>query len=194
MVRLCDAKKAGTLIISHYRSGSHFLQSVVKSHCSLEGIPCVALGEKIKFEDNKRVLLPEVSSYLIGILNSPMEKSRVFRCSALLDRYFKVRLIHDNIQRHFLSTILWWRNNMLTHHDTLFSEIPPKTVCDISQVKRWKMEQTINDKVYCDSSVCYSDLASIGDAVGIPWTPNDYAFSLHDIFVNATEVIEELEK
>ena len=196
---LWNEHKVGTLIVSHYRNGSHFLNDVIVDQfdrAKRKGEIC---------EDNTidelAVLTNNDSDYKVCILNACQPKFYLVD-SDLLSKWHVVNLTRKNKIDHFISYWFWFQNSdhervngsgVFGHHGT-DSEVYRTYANKIKQhvpvelVIQWLQEQLINYHIRSDFSIDYNDLKDLSTK-NIKWNPNQYKdIKLEDIVINADEI------
>lgn len=201
---LFDLSKRGTLIISYYRSGTHFLQDVISEKCILYnkryGEICTVNNGIQQLEELTK--LSDVN-YNICILNNTVPKLYLRNKRNLLLNWHTIRLTRKNKVSHFISHWFWQLNTLeqqkqnsgaFLHNSTTYEKYTNqlqqhgKATIDISFVESWLMEQLILELIPVDEEIDYDDLCDL-TPLDFSWTPNQYnTIALSDIFVNHNEL------
>lgn len=192
-----NPKKKGTLILSYYRSGGHFLHDYIMD--SIEnGIPLNEISSVDDISNSRNNL-----KYKVGILHSMHPKFYLLD-NGVLNQWHVVLLTRQDKIKHFISTYFWKLNvqedfKMFKHHDTAgefykeYIKTHQKTEYNIEYVKCWLLEQLLSYHFKNDYSIDYADLKTV-ESKNIIWKNNDYSeISLESLFTNHKE-IEELLK
>jgi hypothetical protein len=201
MKQLWNPNKVGTLIISYYRSGTHFLHDTIDDQCPFETI---MRGEICN--DNSIQQLIELTNndmpYKICILNNTTPKFYLTSADELLSKWHVVHLTRKNKLNHFMSHWFWFQNTLdqqksdsgnFLHHATKNSVYRQhlnevKKSVSVDFVIQWLMEQLINYHIKADVSIDYDELIDY-QSEDIAWAPNQYEnIQLEDIIVNYQEI------
>jgi hypothetical protein len=184
-----DFSKKGTVILSHYRSGSHYLQSAIALYAR-KNVDVMVLGEQNSLD----WLTLQADAYCIVILNDPRVKAKLAaQTRMVLNEFHVIKLEHRDIVRHFISTLSWWNNNReyKYHHDSEQTFTQAMVEYDINLVDRWKLELSVLQKLKSHVQLDYSELQSLSTPT-LNWAPNTYNFTLSDMFTNADEIEKAL--
>lgn len=193
-----DRNKVGTLIISYYRSGSHFLHDYIAD--SLD--ECSKITE-INFLNELESVTHESSPYKVAILHSIHPKFYLLKKDNLLKNWHVVHLTRNDKVSHFISHYFWYLSNnqgqtQFMHHGTEYSTYlefaKNKPInYNIENVKKWLIEHTLSYFMHNDYIVDYQDL-KILESHNIRWEPNNYDnIQLQDLFINHAEIKDLLE-
>ena len=182
MLRNCyDLCKRGTIIVSAYRSGTHFLQNSLSYYLKQFHVKKYGEVDELPAEPS--------DGYSIYIANSPQSKFNLLKCD--LSDYHVVLLTRDDVVAHWISYHIWMAFNThddrflgsnLPHHGgtaSLFEDLP-MVEQDLGLLQLWLMEKFMANLVPADAVVDYSDLSSISSL----WSPNEYNKTLDQLFVN----------
>jgi hypothetical protein len=198
---LYDLSKKGTLVLSYYRSGTHYLQDAV-----IASLPTSKRYDEICNDGTIRQLLETDSRYMVAIMNSLEPKFNLVAHPEILNDWHVIKLTRRNKVHHFLSYWFWEKNTMqqrfddngkFKHHGTdngiYKSALQSKQHCELSVVKNWLQEQLILEFLPYNYSLDYDDL-DVACAGLITWNPNQYGdITLADLFTNSEEVQDLLE-
>ena len=202
---LFDLNKKGTLIISTYRSGTHFLHDYI---ADVLGNEHVSLCDEICNDNTINQLIKLTSSdnnqYKVAILNNKMPHYYLFNNKELLQQWHVVRLTRNDKSHHFISHWFWKQNFkdndfsidvtdfIFQHHgtdnQTYVEHMPKKTQFDIADLIVWLQEQLSIFHIKSDVSIDYSELKDYSSN-NIQWKPNQYNnIRLEDLFTNHDEI------
>lgn len=210
--QLIDTTKIGSLILSYYRCGTHFLQDAILAQCS---VPRVVHNEicddgtirQLQDITNRSTTKDSASSYTDGayqicILNNPEPKFYLRNATDFLSQWHTIKLTRNNKIEHFISTWFWEYNfleqridntGMFFHHGTpeeryrqQVEKIGPVSL-DPSVVIGWLQNQLILDFIAADVVIDYDDLETLS-STDVKWSPNQYNVALSDLFINHKEV------
>lgn len=204
--KLFDLTKRGTLIISYYRSGTHFLQDVISEKCisfsKRYGEICTSTVNNVSQQLEELTKLSD-ANYNICILNNTVPKLYLRNKQNLLLNWHTIRLTRKNKVSHFISHWFWQLNTLeqqkqnsgtFLHNSTTNEKYANqlqqhgKVTIDISSVEVWLMEQLILELIPAAEEIDYDDLRDLNPH-GFSWTPNQYNnIALSDIFVNHKEL------
>jgi len=196
---LFDDNKIGSLIVSYYRSGGHFLSGYMTDIKSNN----LNLSEINSLETIKSATKLKNNRYVTGILHSIHPKYYLFNDLETLSKWHVIHLTRNNRIEHFISTFFWGQKlheqkTQFGHHGTSkdiyrnFVNNHEKTVADIAYVKRWLLEILMSYAIPHNYSIDYSELPLL-ESSNIWWNPNNYDdITLSDLFVNSAEVEELL--
>lgn len=201
MNNLYDLNKKGTLVLSYYRSGTHYLQDVI-----MLTLPNTKRYGEICDDGTVKQLLQTSQSYMVAIMNSVEPKFNLVAHPEILKDWHVIKLTRKNKLQHFISYWFWEQNTMqqrfnntgkFKHHGTdnevYVSALTKKQHCDISAVKNWLQEQLVLEFLPYNYTVDYDELGNIGDGL-ISWEPNQYGdITLNNLFTNGTEIQDLLE-
>ena len=201
MNQLWNQDKIGTLIISYYRCGTHFLQDAINDCATF---PTRIIGEIC--DDNSIQQLVKLTdnntSYKICILNNSAPKFYLTSADDLLSKWHVINLTRNNKINHFISHWFWFQNSndqrqtdtgKFQHHNTDNSvyrqhlhEI--KKTIPVDFVIQWLQEQLINHSITSDVLIDYDNLIKY-QTDNIRWEPNRYEnIQLKDIITNYKEI------
>jgi hypothetical protein len=195
-----DVSKKGTLIVSTYRSGTHFLYDNLVHHLRENRIRLRPLNE---VDDLAFLQVPD-HSYTVAILNSVGPKISLVKEQSLLDEWHVVNLTRNNKQAHWVSYYIWryfnteqqqFDDSNLPHHGGTrdkYAHIKP-AVIDTSVIEQWLLEQYLVHLFKGSMMIDYEDLHSV-TGTEFKWNPNDYGLIAEDLFVNHLEVKNLLQK
>jgi hypothetical protein len=200
MKKLWNQNKVGTLIISYYRCGTHFLHDSIKDQCPYY---TETMGEICN--DNSIQQLNELTnskSYKICILNNSSPKFYLTSATDLLSKWHVINLTRKNKIQHFISHWFWFQNDpeqrqvdsgIFSHHNTDNSVYRQqshkiKKAIPVDFVIQWLQEQLINNYVTSDVVIDYDELINY-QSDHIRWTPNRYEdIGLDNIIINYEEI------
>ena len=193
---LWDPNKKGTIIISCYRSGTHFVLDNL--NVALLTRLTLNLGEV----DDYSFLTRNTDRYILAILNSVKPKVHLVGNQHKLSQWHKVQLTRNDKIGHRISDYLWKYHNTLEqrfnatnlphHGGTPENYKHIKAVdFDLDVLGSWLLEQHIVNLFHADVSIDYDDLKSI-TGTSITWNPNVYGLTLEDLFINHKEIKEFL--
>ena len=199
-----DLNKTGTLIVSQYRSGTHFLHDAL-----LDTLGNTASGHGEICNDNTINQLQQLTTipdYKICILNNVEPKFYLIAQHKLLSKWHVVHLTRNQKIHHFISYWFWLQNTLseqkdntgkFLHHNTSTEQykqyIKQKHYFSIGKVIVWLQEQLISHHIPANIKIDYADLVTIGTK-NIVWKPNKYDdITLADIFENHIEIQHFLE-
>lgn len=195
-MKLIDTNKKGTLILSYYRSGSHFLSNLILEELQKRHIRSVLLHEICNDEtvnDLKKVLKDK---YAVAIMNVVNPKYDLIASPELLKDWHVIKLTRNNKLQHFISYYFWKKNTLdnqiYKHHNTpssvYKSNLSDKIFYDINLVKHWLSELLILYFIHSDIELDYKDLEYLATDT-VKWLPNDYSeITLSDIFINGHDI------
>ncbi len=195
-----DLSKKGTLIVSTYRSGTHFLYDNLVEHLQTKNIGLTLFNEVGDLE----FLQSSGSNYKIAILNSVGPKISLVKEQCLLNDWHVVTLTRNDKLLHWMSYYVWQQfnteqqrvnNSNLPHHGGTrdkYKHISPVTI-DTSVIEQWLLEQYLVHLFKGSIVIDYADLSTVSGTEFI-WNPNDYGLSVEDLFVNHVEVKNLLQK
>jgi len=205
MKKLWNQNKVGTLIISCYRSGTHFLQDAIAEHCPF---PTEIIGEICTGNSIQQLidLTNSNAPYKLCILNNSAPKFYLTTAEKLLSNWHVIDLTRHNKVNHFISHWFWFQNTLeqqqndtgkFRHHNTdhsvycqYLNEI--KKTVSLDFVIVWLQEQLINRFVKSDVSIDYTELIEYQSDT-IRWLPNSYEnIQLSDIIINHKEITDLL--
>ena len=190
--------KIGTLILSYYRSGTHFLHDAI---CDTIDKPVVSFDEICN--DNTINELLEIQNntdptYKICILNNICPK--YYLTPEILRKWHVIHLTRNDKIQQFISHWVWAQNSLderinntsnFKHHGTpaenYQSLLADKRNYDIENVIAWLAEQPISYHLHHDVEIDYNELP-IYASNNIKWNPNQYNFKLQDLFTNYQEI------
>ena len=193
---LYNESKIGTLIVSYYRSGGHFLHDYLVDSITNS----VALGEI-----NELSVLTSCNiktNYYVGILHSIHPKFYLLNDTKLLNKWHVVHLTRRDKVSHFISNYFWkiinhklnTNGSNFDHHATTYTNYrnyidnQPKVVYDIEHAKVWLLEHTLSYFIKSNYQIDYSELTSL-ESHEIKWNPNKYGnITLEDLFINHDEL------
>jgi hypothetical protein len=199
---LYDFNKKGTLVLSYYRSGTHYLQDAI-----VAALPKSRRFDEICNDGTVDQLLKTDNQYMVAIMNSVEPKFNLVAHPEILDDWHVVKLTRRNKVQHFISYWFWEQNTMqqrfddtgkFKHHGTdniaYTSAITQKQHYDISAVKNWLQEQLVLEFLPYNYTIDYDDLHIVGLDTTIRWQPNQYGnIALTDLFTNGDEIQDLLE-
>lgn len=200
---LYDKDKVGSIILSTYRSGTHFLHD-----CIIDMLPLsVGYGEICNDQSIRQLkeLSIKSSRYKVCILNCVSPKFKLYSELSLLQDWHVIRLTHENKIKHFISHWFWKLNQesermndsgKYKHHgtpaDVYSNSLKEPVILDIESVIVWLQEQLIIHHLPIDTSLDYSNLKNLSTS-NIRWNPNLYDnISLQDLFINHQEIYDLL--
>jgi len=198
-----DLSKKGTLIVSTYRSGTHFLGDTLVNHLRENYGQLRLVIDADEVEDLEFLQVPSYS-YEVVILNSLKPKIPLVKEQSLLDDWHVVKLTRNNKQAHWISYYIWCYfntkkqqvdNSNLPHHggtQDKYAHIKPAVV-DISRIEQWLLEQYLVHLFNSDVIIDYTNLHNL-EGTEFKWNPNDYGLGVEDLFVNHLEVKNLLQK
>lgn len=192
---LTNRSKTGTLILGHYRSGTHYLKDVI-----LDQNPDILEFDEIDSIDQLENIT-KISQYKICIVNNIKLKFHLLGRKDILTKWHVVNLTRVDKVSHFRSWWFWEKNTLqdrinntgkFKHHDTdaaaYKNALGDPVTYDINFVMVWLQEQFINYHLSSDTWIDYSDLPSICTQ-RVAWKPNQYdTIKLSDIFENHKEI------
>ena len=192
--------KKGTLVLSYYRSGTHYLQDTI-----VASLPLSKRYDEICNNGTTQLQRTD-TCYMVAIMNSVEPKFDLIAHPELLQDWHVVKLTRKDKVQHFISYWFWEQNTMqqrfddtgkFKHHGTdsqaYKSFINEPQHYSISAVKNWLQEQLILEFLPYDYSIDYNDLHTIGNSP-IKWQPNQYGnLTLCDLFTNGKEIQDLLE-
>jgi hypothetical protein len=198
---LYNLDKKGTLVLSYYRSGTHYLQDVIISL-----LPRSNRCGEICNDGTIEQLLKIDKNYLVAIMNSVEPKFNLVAHTEVLNEWHVIKLTRRNKVQHFISYWFWEQNTMqqrfndtgkFKHHGTNNSVYALGLIqlqyYPISAVKSWLQEQLVLEFLPYNYTVDYDDLPAVGQEL-IEWQPNEYGnITLNDLFTNGTEIQDLLE-
>lgn len=198
--------KIGTLIISYYRCGTHFLADSIQ-----DLYPDISISNYNEICNDNTILELEkltVSNhgYNVAILNNVVPKFYLTSANELLKKWHVVGLSRRNKVSHYISACLWQMNQealkknqpaIFNHHGTQYNTYKQRLTKPVYQpidnVIIWLQEQLINGYVPCDLWLDYEDLPYLPTR-DIQWQPNQYNdIALSDLFINHFEIQDLLE-
>jgi hypothetical protein len=200
-MKLFDKNKKGTLIVSYYRSGTHFLSSLINEKVDFAKSGFV--GELVADIDFRVIHSKIANVYQIAILNATDPKFDLVAHPWMIADWHVIKLTRTNKVNHFISWYFWMKNfeqnetfkfkhNSASSSDYLnyMSSQTEKIYYDINKIKSWISEQLITYFVKCDEVIDYDELKYLtSENCVTKWSPNDYAnITLYDIFSNAEEI------
>jgi hypothetical protein len=205
MNQFWNSDKVGTLIISYYRSGTHFLQDAIHDACPF---PTIVLGEICN--DNLIQQLVEItetdSPYKLCILNNAEPKFYLTSADELLSKWHVVNLTRQDKLSHYISHWFWFQNTQhqrnfdsgkFRHHNTDHATYQSNLDKDNQSVPKnhviqWLQEQLINYFIKYDLLIDYNDLINY-ETDNIHWQPNRYEnIQLQDMIQNHEEITDLL--
>lgn len=182
-----NLEKRGTVIISTYRSGTHFL---------LDSL-CLHLGNTVNLGELDNPEIPQTAAYSVSIINAVVPKIMLVKEQELLKDYHVVCLTRNDKINHWISYYVWRQFNTeqqrfddsnLPHHGgdkSKYHDLPIQEY-DLSQIENWLTEQYIVNLFQSDALIDYDDLSKLES--DIRWTPNDYDKTLSQLFTNHKEI------
>lgn len=197
MLKLYDSTKKGTLILSSYRCGTHFLELTIANTLRDQG-KAVLQHDEIDDIQKFDEMAQSKTVYHVAILNSNRVKWYFVRNPNLLREWHVVWLTRADTVGHWISFYIWYYyntaqeridNTNLPHNGGVKENYVGITAKEfnIDDVYLWLNEQTVNHLFKVDETIDYQDLPNLS-AVGTKWTPNQHGFSLEDLFVNHDEI------
>jgi hypothetical protein len=185
-IQLYNLRKRGTVIVSDPRSGSHYLQNVIKVLLATQRIPYVIQGQ-LNGRDICQVIDTSNGKYHICIANDPESKEKLMQQTKHLKEWHVIRLIRSDITSWALSCYFMFHKssfgNQVTN-DTKFLHSGtqqsvyqehldecPSYPLNLLYSQLGNRLQTYD--VPCDVSMDYADLATCFQHV-LVWQPNDY--------------------
>lgn len=192
-----NANKTGTVIISSYRAGTHFLSNNLLAHIR-KTKPVRNLDEV----SDTQFLTATYNSYAIAILNSVVPKIYLVGNQEQFAQWHTVQLTRKNKVNHWISDYLWkyyntleqrFNSTNLPHHGgspEQYAHIK-RVDFDINIIGGWLLEHHIVNLFQTDVSIDYDELKHIAGTT-INWSPNNYGLTLEDLFVNHREISEYL--
>lgn len=192
-----NPEKTGTVILSYYRSGSHFLHNIIMDSIS-NGVSLHEIEQVSTLTENQHT-----PGYKVGILHSIHPKFYLLD-SNVLNHWHVVLLTRQDKINHFISTYFWKLNTQnklrkFKHHNTEnkfykdYINSHQKIEYDIEHVKCWLLEQLLSYQFKYDFQIEYNNLKYL-KSPNVSWKNNDYnEISLESLFTNYKE-IEELLK
>jgi hypothetical protein len=195
---LYDENKTGTLIVSCFRTGSHFLAKVIKDsvrngHYTTQSVEIGSSNTEIDFD-----ALEKLPNYKICIINSYYPKFHLTH-KVLTDKWYVIHLTRRDKVNQFISDWVWMQNSFdqpfnggrYKHHAGIAAEYEHlknnKVRCEVERVISWLKDSLINYHLPCHTTIDYSELPSYQTA-DTPWQPNEYNLQLKDLFINYTEI------
>lgn len=202
MVKLFDKNKTGTLIISYYRSGTHYLSDYIDLFLNHEEPEsCYNFQEVETYEQLEELTSRDISKYKLAIVNSIHPKFFLLNNQELLSKWHVIRLTRKNKIDHFISSYFWKKKRVdmklpFKHHCTKeqayldFINKTGKETYDEELVKIWITEQLLTYVTPCDVQIDYDELPLIDpNDYYLTWQPNKYGnLGLSDIFNNYQEI------
>ena len=199
MIPMVDHNKAGTLILGHYRNGTHFLKDAI-----LDQHPGIMQFDEICNDGTLAELekLTNIPGYKICILNHSIPKFFLAGRKDLLQKWHVINLTRKDKVHHFISYWVWMQNTQeerlqdsgqFKHHGTEHSSYKnllaqDRTTYDTNSIVFWLQEQLINYYLPSDTTVDYSELPDYATD-NIHWQPNKYdTITLKDLFVNHKDI------
>ena len=201
MKQLWNDKKVGTLIISYYRCGTHFLHDVIDDQYPFS----TTMLEEICNDNSPQQLIDLTDNnmpYKLCILNNSDPKFWLTSASELLSKWHVINLTRKNKLNHFISHWFWFQNTLdqqlsdtgnFLHHGTKNSmyrqhlDEVKKTV-SLDFVIQWLQEQLNNGYIKSDVVMDYDELINY-QTDNIKWMPNHYDnICLKDIIINYKEI------
>jgi len=201
MNQFWNSDKVGTLIISYYRCGTHFLHDAIHDSCPF---PTTMLGEICN--DNSIQQLVDLTNtdtpYKLCILNNSEPKFYLTSADELLSKWHVVNLTRQDKVSHYISHWFWFQNSQqqrnlnsgkFQHHNTdhvTYQSFLDKNKQSVpkNHVIQWLQEQLINCFVKSDLIIDYNDLVN-HQTDNIHWQPNQYEnIQLHDMIQNHEEI------
>lgn len=190
-------KKKGTLIISSYRSGTHFIYDNLLSYLRFNSIAINTYNEvdDIKFLETNR--------YGVAIINAVSPKLELVMNQNLIKDWHVVRLTRVDKKYHWISYYVWkyfntvrqqFDNTNLPHHGGTRDRYQhiPQVEFSLPEIETWLLEQLLINLFIADISLDYNELSSVTDTV-FKWNPNDYNLTLEKLFTNHFQIGKYLE-
>jgi hypothetical protein len=199
MPELINPDKIGTLIISTYRSGTHYLQDYISDYYRSKYNSAVKVYDEIHNINDLNEFSKTPTPYKVGIVNDVNPKCYLLNQNSVLTNWHVIRLTRDDKINHFISWFLFSIgidniNEKLLHHATPNVEYinhlknHTKKSYDITKLTFWILESAIIELINSDAQIDYDDLQNLDQSI-LKWTPNDYTnVTLHDMFTNANEI------
>lgn len=188
-----DPSKKGTVIVSSYRSGTHFLYDNLCSHLRKKNIQISPIQEvdDLHWVSNSK-------PYTIAILNSSTPKIPLVKDQDQLNDWHIVRLTRNNKIEHWISHYVWqyhnsteqrFNNTNLPHHGGTQEKYKniPQVKFDTGLLEPWLLEQFLINLFSANITLDYTDLPLINDT-SFKWSPNDYGLDLSQLFSNSNEI------
>ena len=199
---IIDPTKKGTLILSYFRSGTHFLHDVIGTNCAKATVTHYEICNDDTIQQLVAITDQDDTNYHVCILNNTVAKFYLRKANRLLSKWHTIRLTRNNKIGHFISYWFWELNTLeqrcnntgrFLHNSTpanrykKYLQEGPVEV-DINVVAAWLQEQLILELINTDVEIDYDDLAKFSN-VNIEWSPNHYGdINLSDMFVNHAQV------
>lgn len=200
MIQLSNPVKVGTLILSYYRRGTHFLRDVVAHET-----PGAIKYDEIcnNGEIDQLISLTNEPGYKVCILNNTISKFFLASDSELQKQWHIINLTRKDTLAHFMSYWFWRQNPMdnrfndtcvFKHHATppdVYADAvkaSPKVHYSIQNIIPWLQGQLINTYITADVTLDYAQLPLLANN-NVTWQANCYdAIKLSDIFLNHEEI------
>lgn len=200
---LWDPKKRGTLILSSYRSGTHYLQQIIWHSISTAHKDYLVLPHGEFHPDGSELNIDDLnnlkSDYTIAILNSGYAKFFLTNTTKL-DGWHLVHLTRNDKVSHFISEWIWRQNpedqqgytmQKFKHHNGKKQDydelLNHKIHYDLTKVIEWLKEDLINYCLPNTTRIDYSQLKFIAP-YNCPYQPNRHGLRLSDLFTNHAEI------
>jgi len=200
LTKFYDRSKRGTLIISTYRSGTHFLYNNLVNHLQQCNVPLSALGE-VGSDD---FVAESPGRYKIAILNAVVPKITLVKDQSALDEWHLVTLTRNDKLQHWISFYLWQYLNTaqqradhsnLPHHggtSDQYRNIVPVSI-PLGVVEHWLLEQYPIHLFKSHVQIDYADLPNISGTT-YQWSPNEYGLTCEELFTNHAEITQLLQQ
>lgn len=199
---LFDTNKKGTLIVSTYRAGTHFVHDYIRDIMGSEStVSCSEICNDNTISQLIELTNDNDTRYKVAILNNASPKCYLFNNHDLLKNWHVVRLTRQDKTHHFISHWFWKQNfnDSQRHSDLIFQHhgtdyqtyidhMPDKIEFNIESLIVWLQEQLLIFHVDADVVVDYDELKYY-ESDNISWTPNRYDnINLEDLFLNHHEI------
>jgi len=206
--QLFDTKKKGTLIVSTYRSGTHFLHDYI---CDIMGTaqPCDEICNDNTVNELNYLTNDTNGKYKVAILNNKSPQYYLLGDCDLLTHWHVIRLTRNDKVHHFISHWFWRQNfknkemvfkdiTGFEHHGTdhkiYAGNMPSRVTFDIENVITWLQEQWSMFHIRFDVEIDYAELNNY-ESYNISWNPNQYnGIGLKDLFENHVEIEQLLNR
>jgi len=127
--KLIDPSKRGSLIVGHYRCGSHFVRALAKYQWdrSQPARACVLHDEWLDAQESSRARLCKLrkSDYHVVILNEPLVKQELMLDPARLDEWHVIRMVHEDKVKWFISYYFYCIFTRENPHVARMTLVPP---------------------------------------------------------------------